>query len=323
MNGPLWTVTTNLLLLASIQMVACTDSTAPRNFFRDIDGNLTRIRWAHAVNARAKLDEALKDGNVAMLEGDVSLGNVTGTNAADAVPIMAHPPAVTSDLSLEDFLKTVVESKTGKGIKLDFKSIEAFEASRPILENKKNLLAFPVFLNADILPGPVNATTVPVDAKSFLSGAKAFPNYTLSVGWTTRYGVEANVTEGRYTAEQIDKMIDTLAEQNLTQPITYPVRAGPAANDIEAIESLTKRSPAVNDATLTVWSAEGDKVDAERLSALVERVGVDKVYLDVPDDLAKRLRFSGASGIDVASTTIATTIAATIAALLATMPFGV
>lgn len=52
--------------------------------------------------------------------------------AATKIPIMAHPPAVKSDLSLKQFLDTVAahnkdvkDGKPVKGVKLDFKSIEA------------------------------------------------------------------------------------------------------------------------------------------------------------------------------------------------------
>ncbi|XP_053980436.1 protein FAM151B isoform X1 [Hylaeus volcanicus] len=305
MSNRIRSAITNLLLLTVIQTVTCKGSTDPKTFFPAIDGNLTRIVWAHAVNNQSKLNETLKNGDIMMLEADVSLGNVTGTNSI-GVPIMAHPPANTSDLSLQDFLKMVVESNTTKGIKLDFKSLEAFEASIPVLEKKKNDLSFPVFINADILPGPVNATTTAVDAKSFLSKAKAFPNYTLSVGWTTRYGGEANITNGGYTQKQIESMTNVLKEENVTQPITYPVRAGLVANDIDAIESLMKQSQ--NNATLTIWSSDGDLVNAERLSTLIKRIGTDKVYVDVPDDLKKRLDLSGASSVGIASTTIAVSL---------------
>lgn len=69
-----------------------------------------------------------------MLEGDVVLGklnsNITNNYTTD-IPIMAHPPAKESDLSLEDF---ITNSNNGsKGIKLDFKTDEAFNKSKPIL----------------------------------------------------------------------------------------------------------------------------------------------------------------------------------------------
>lgn len=79
-------------------------------------------------------------GKVMMLEADISLGTV-GSNAT-LVPIMAHPPANMSDLSLQEFLNRISNfnaNKTNKsdkkGVKLDFKSIEAFQKSTDILKN--------------------------------------------------------------------------------------------------------------------------------------------------------------------------------------------
>jgi hypothetical protein len=49
-------------------------------------------------------------------------------------------------------------------------------------------LTIPLWLNADILKGPVNATEdpLPVDAKRFIAGAAKLPQALLSIGWTTR-----------------------------------------------------------------------------------------------------------------------------------------
>lgn len=68
-----------------------------------------------------------------MLEADIVLGHLTG-HEGPPIPIMAHPPAVTSDISLATFLSTVAQynnlNSKQKGVKLDFKSIDAFEASQ-------------------------------------------------------------------------------------------------------------------------------------------------------------------------------------------------
>ena len=65
---------------------------------------------------------------------------------------------------------------------------------------------FPVMLNADILPGPVNSTTQPVDADTFLTlSVKEFPSSTLSVGWTTRYG--GLIINGSYSEEQVSAVL--------------------------------------------------------------------------------------------------------------------
>lgn len=64
-----------------------------------------------------------------MIEGDVVYGTYNKTNAT----IMAHPPHNESDLLLEDFILDIM--KDGKrGIKLDFKTIEAFNSSLEILK---------------------------------------------------------------------------------------------------------------------------------------------------------------------------------------------
>lgn len=69
-----------------------------------------------------------------MLEADIVLGHIKGSEDGPLLPIMAHPPADVSDLSLADFLTTITEYNKNaeriKGVKLDFKSIEAFEASQ-------------------------------------------------------------------------------------------------------------------------------------------------------------------------------------------------
>ncbi|XP_043512148.1 protein FAM151B isoform X1 [Frieseomelitta varia] len=297
------TTATSLLFLALIQAAMCANNGTVdvATFFPQINGNLTKIVWAHAVNNKSKLEKVLDTADIMMLEADVTIA------ANSTTPIMAHPPANSSDLTLEEFLDKVIAKNVSKGIKLDFKSIEAFNASKPILDRVRSNIKFPVFLNADILAGPGNATVVPVNAESFLTEAKTYPEYTLSVGWTTRYDAKDNITEARYTEKQIQEMIDTVKRQKITQPITYPVRAGLAANDIQVIKSLLEKSSEMKNATLTVWSSEGDKVDPEKLSQLIREVGVNKVFVDVPQDLLNKLRYSGASSVSVASVVITVT----------------
>lgn len=75
-------------------------------------------------------------GEVAMLEADIVLGHLTGHDGPP-IPIMAHPPATTSDLSLAEFLSTVAQynnvNNKQKGVKLDFKSIEVFSKSQELI----------------------------------------------------------------------------------------------------------------------------------------------------------------------------------------------
>nr|APD15636.1 hypothetical protein [Cotesia chilonis] len=253
-------------------------------FDSTIHGNLTKITWVHAVNNFKKLNETLADESIMMVEADIVLGTVG--NFSEIIPIMAHPPNNNSDLSLADFLTAMVKHKK-KGVKLDFKTIEAFNASLELLTKHRENMTFPVWLNADILRGPVDADTEPVDAKQFLSlASKTLPESTLSIGWTTKYGIVNMTFSGNYSEAQIDEMIKTVS--NTSQPITYPVRAGLAAGGITVWSKLLNNTADKN-ATLTIWSAEGDKVDVDQLKKLIQEVGYDRVYVDVPEKLQKQL----------------------------------
>lgn len=77
-------------------------------------------------------------GESKMIEADVITGHLTDESEAegektDRIPIMGHPPAITSDLSLKEFLD--MWKLSDKILKLDFKSTEAFTLAIPIMEN--------------------------------------------------------------------------------------------------------------------------------------------------------------------------------------------
>ena len=119
------------------------------DYWPEVAEDLTRVLWSHATNSKVLLEQALNDSTM-MIEADVSLGRGN-------VPIMAHPPADTSDLSLQQFLDEVLkstESGKKKGIKLDFKFLGVVEPSLQLLNGLREKLKMPLWLNADILQGP-------------------------------------------------------------------------------------------------------------------------------------------------------------------------
>lgn len=80
----------------------------------------------------------LSTGESAMIEADVITGHLidepqTEGEKTDRIPIMGHPPAITSDLSLKEFLDAW--NNSNKIIKLDFKSTEAFQLASAVIEN--------------------------------------------------------------------------------------------------------------------------------------------------------------------------------------------
>lgn len=208
---------------------------------------------------------------------------------------MAHPPDNKSDITLHEFMRQIkshnekVSKDERKGVKLDFKSIEVFETSLDILIEFFTT-DYDIWINADIYSGPVNATGTPVDADRFLTEAKKFTTATLSTGWTTRWG--SDFTDGSYTRDQVNEMINGLKENDVKNPITFPVRAGIAANSIEELKHLYVSLKNSNHVTFTIWSSASDYVDVEGLRKMIFSFGIDKVYIDVPEALYNQLDLS-------------------------------
>ncbi|KOB76696.1 Uncharacterized protein OBRU01_05300, partial [Operophtera brumata] len=200
-----------------------------------------------------------------MLEADIVLGHVIGKESGPPIPIMAHPPATTSDLALSDFLSTVAQynnvNPKQKGVKLDFKGIEAFEKSQELIAPYSK-------------PGLATKHSRAV----------------LSLGWTTRFG--GDVTEGEYSRTQIGAMIKAVDRNHVNQTVTFAVRAGLASNSQPVLLDLMRETARFN-CSLTVWSSQGDPVKPERLRALIRTVGLEKIYLDVPSAVAQELNLPG------------------------------
>lgn len=140
----------------------------------DVAANLAAITWSHAVNSLSLLTLALSSnrrssreclkisthprffyvntGDVRMIEADILLGTLDSGDGR-ILPIMAHPPHTTSDLSLETFLKSILAHNNGhpdnvKGVKLDFKSIESFDGSLDLLKSIWHLVIHFDYRNA-------------------------------------------------------------------------------------------------------------------------------------------------------------------------------
>ncbi|XP_073827383.1 protein FAM151B isoform X2 [Musca autumnalis] len=255
--------------------------------------NLTALTWAHAVNSQKELTDAL-NSDIDMIEADIVMGKINDTGPD--MPVMAHPPANSSDISLDSFLEQIKlyndeHKEKMKGVKLDFKSIEVFEGALKTLEAKIPEMTYPIWLNADIISGPVNQNnTIPVDPQRFFAGSSKFPQAVLSIGWTTQWSSAAN--NGSYTPQEIAAMIYAIKENNVTdsgQPITFPVRAGIAANSQDELHDLVKAVNGTNNSTLTIWSSQNDYVDIAKLRQLIFSFGFDRVYLDVPEELSSQL----------------------------------
>ncbi len=207
-----------------------------------------------------------------MLETDIIVRGYGTSNQTD-VPINAHPPATDSDITVQEWIKCI-SKHPNKGIKLDFKCIEALESTLLILQQSKSKIQVPVLLNADIAVGPGSSRS-PVDAASFLQMCnKHFPSAIMSLGWTTGWKAGINTT---YTWEMITDLLYEVLK--LTQPVTFPVRAVYLSTSWRCFLYVLGLKSSFS---VTVWSSARDDVDMMGLVKLRKFAGKGRVYFDLP-----------------------------------------
>ncbi|KAM4640628.1 protein FAM151A [Discoglossus pictus] len=258
------------------------------------------VSWYHGANSKSQMEEAL-NSNIMILEADVNVEGHMTPNETN-IPIMAHPPSVYSDNTLENWLNSVVDST--KGIKLDFKSIQAVGPSLDILLSKSSKVQInrPVWLNADILIGPNVNHNIAVNASQFLKLVQErFPDVTISPGWVTLY-LPPIISNRTYTYEMIKQMYDLV--KALPQRITFPARAPLTRSAWPHFNWLLQQSDRYS---LTLWQGSSDPVKLQDLLFIRDNSSPEQIYYDIYEPLLsefkqavfdpkrKRLFYSGGS----------------------------
>ncbi|KAK1790724.1 hypothetical protein P4O66_014584 [Electrophorus voltai] len=237
--------------------------------------------WYHSANSKAEMNKALQSGAM-ILEADV---NIQGHNTLNEtnIPIMAHPPDIYSDNTLEEWLDTVLKSK--KGIKLDFKSLQALEPSLDLLRKKNETgINRPVWLNADILHGPNVPNFWPViNATRFFGLIQTkFPDVTISPGWTVLYlPFYPNAT---YTQAMVEKMYDHV--RHLPQKITFPVLAVMVKNGWPHLSWLLKQSSRFS---LTLWQGS-ENPTVNDLLFIRDNSNPQRIYYDIYEPVLSQFK---------------------------------
>ncbi|XP_076838310.1 protein FAM151A [Brachyhypopomus gauderio] len=237
--------------------------------------------WYHSANSKAEMNKALQSG-VMILEADV---NIQGHNTINEtnIPIMAHPPDIYSDNTLEEWLDAVLKSK--KGIKLDFKSLQALEPSLDLLRKKNETgINRPVWLNADILPGPNVPNFWPVvNATQFFGLIQTkFPDVTISPGWAVLYlPFSPNAT---YTQAMVEKMYNHV--RHLPQKVTFPVLAVMVKNGWPHLSWLLRQSPRFS---LTLWQGE-ENPTVNDLLFIRDNSNPQRIYYDIYEPVLSQFK---------------------------------
>jgi len=292
------------------------------DFFPTAQDDLSDISWGHAVNSKDLLEKSIKDDGIMMLEADVLSGHLEGESSSDPQStIMAHPPATTSDISLEVWIRRVIDANENgkkKGAKLDFKDEDILEDSLEILKSRSDEITFPLWLNADILKGPHDSPAKPITADKFLKlCSENFPKATLSVGWTTA-NKDVSDEFAVYTKEMVEEMKEVIEKNEIAQPVTFPVRAAFLGASLENLEWLVEKVP---DSSITVWSSSDDTIDVTAILSLREKIGLDALYVDLPEEQQKEFEVAKSAEANAAEPTYALFPPAT--SLYATAAVGV
>ncbi|XP_051867412.1 protein FAM151A [Pristis pectinata] len=232
------------------------------------------VTWHHGANSKSQMEEAL-NSSAMVLEADVNIEGLNTRNET-GIPVMAHPPDIYSDNTFQEWLDVVI--KTKRGMKLDFKSIDAVNPSLDILVKKSNEMSInrPIWLNADILIGPnVPQFIKPVNASRFLSLIQQkFPNVVLSPGWMT-FHLPLIATKP-YTRKMVEDMYGLV--KGLSQRITFPVRAVLLKQAWPHFSWLLSQSPRYS---LTLWQGSIDFITVEDLLFFRDNSNVEQIYYDI------------------------------------------
>lgn len=236
--------------------------------------------WAHSCCSVKKLQHALTDPEVNAIEADILF------SADENGPIMAHPPAKTSDLDFELFLgRCLAHGSSGaRLLKLDFKDMASVEPCLRLLAIKWSKLTRngqEVWLNADVIPGPNSRSgVVPVPAHRFVPLCRALcPEARLSLGWR----VAAIGAEESYSTEDAEAMEQLVHEHSIDgADLVFAAAIRVAEMAPEPLISLMQRVPG---SELLLWTGTREPPVHERSvetlrrhledAGLAQRVGFD------------------------------------------------
>uniref|UniRef100_A0A8C5ZN88 Protein FAM151A n=1 Tax=Marmota marmota marmota TaxID=9994 RepID=A0A8C5ZN88_MARMA len=208
------------------------------------------VTWYHAANSQEETKAALSSNSM-VLEADVTVHGLNTANET-GVPIMAHPPAIYSDNTLQQWLETVLASSLKGMCTLD-------PPSAPQLSGPGERSS-PVAHRPDFLPSVPD--TCP------LLDTRKYPQATLSPGWTTLYmPLFPNST---YTQAMVEKMQELVGA--LPQRVTFPVRA------VMVRAACQLSGPRYS---LTLWQGASDPVSVDDLLYIRDNTATHQVYYDL------------------------------------------
>jgi hypothetical protein len=109
-------------------------------------------------------------------------------------------------------------------------------------------------------------------------------------------------------------MEEVLKRHQVKQPVTFPVRAGMVANSGVTLARLKNNVP---NSTFTIWSSDTDAVNVNNLQEVILNIlGIDCVYVDVPKSLLDKLQLSSSSRQRTSSATPLASVTAVVVSMV-------
>lgn len=174
----------------------------------------SELCWAHRIHTPEKLEAALADEAVQVLEADVQYGQ------GDATPLLADAGEV-AEMDVATFI--MAADRAGKAMKLDFHSPAAIEPTLGILRMLK--VKVPVILHAEIFTLlSSNRPEEGLEPDAFIRLCQmGCPEAVLSLGWSLKRTHDA---DGRVEDALIQQMAIMLMQR--LGPVNYglEIRAG-------------------------------------------------------------------------------------------------
>lgn len=296
------------LLVGLLYQPASTPPPPLDQYFAAVNGDLSRIIFVSGITSRLTLERALAiaASTPSVLTCCVGDGFLLGPYLRDREPVVKPQQARFSELSLEELLDVLI-ARTSNGdetepdnlsgtariaLKLDLESPASAANARRVIESRISDVSFPIWLSAEVLPGPVRTRDRPNSANwsTALSQPVFSRHLTLSLSWWTRYIPEH---AGVYTADNVRRMWEVAKPLSKRHRVAIVVRASFLSSSSMARLSWLMRRLS-RSAFLTVFSGGLDGYPTEpvpwpALVALRRAVGKDRVLLDLHPSLLKKL----------------------------------
>ncbi|XP_071509665.1 uncharacterized protein [Diadema antillarum] len=247
-----------------------------------VDG--MEVTWSSDVNSKSSLFQALQDYMLMMVEAEVRVFWSDPKTRKNGTA-MITPSATKSDedgLPLQRYLYYVARY-SNKGVQLNFPDVESVNVALPILKDMRTQLHAPVWLHADILPGP-NRADFPIDPVQFVTAVQNnFVTSTLSLGWATDWSPDA--PQIRYSWFNVIEMAKICA--GIRQPVTFAIRAVYALRSMRQLRFLLSLASRF---TVTVWMDKYDIMPLPDLGNFRRNMDPKRIFYNLPNNFMESIK---------------------------------